>query len=37
MDGRFPGGHYYRPLVHLSFARDFAMWGLNAFGYHLTI
>ena len=36
MDGRFPGGHYYRPLVHLSFALDHALWGLDAFGYHLT-
>ncbi|MBM3987287.1 MAG: hypothetical protein FJ294_04955 [Planctomycetes bacterium] len=36
MDGRFPGGHYWRPLVHLSFGLDYALWGLDPFGYHLT-
>jgi hypothetical protein len=36
MDGRFPGGHFYRPLVELSFACDHALWGLDARGYHLT-
>lgn len=36
MDGRFPGGHYWRPLVHLSFGIDYALWGLDPFGYHLT-
>ncbi|MFM7298478.1 MAG: hypothetical protein ACKO4Q_14840 [Planctomycetota bacterium] len=36
MDGRFPGGHYWRPLVHLSFGLDFGLWGLDPFGYHLT-
>jgi len=30
-DGRrFPGGHFYRPLVELSFAVDHALWGLDA-------
>lgn len=36
MGGRFPGGHYWRPLVHLSFGLDYALWGLDPFGYHLT-
>jgi hypothetical protein len=36
MGGRFPGGHYWRPMVHLSFALDHALWELDAFGYHLT-
>ena len=36
MQGRFPGGRYYRPLVHLSFALDHALWGLEPRGYHLT-
>jgi len=36
MDGRFPGGHFYRPLVELSFAVDHALWGLDARGYHFT-
>lgn len=27
---------FYRPVVILSFALDFAVWGLNAFGFHLT-
>jgi hypothetical protein len=36
MDGRYPLGHYYRPLVHLSFALDHALWGLAARGYHVT-
>ena len=26
----------YRPLVTLSYAIDFAFWGLNTFGYHLV-
>lgn len=29
-------GFFYRPLTNLSFALDFAIWGLNPFGYHLT-
>ena len=36
MGGRFPLGSYYRPLTHLSFALDHALWGLDAFGYRLT-
>jgi hypothetical protein len=27
---------YFRPLVSVSFALDWAVWGTNAFGYHLT-
>ena len=26
----------YRPLTTLSYAIDYAVWGLNSFGYHLT-
>jgi hypothetical protein len=36
MDGRYPLGHFYRPLVQLSIALDHALWGVEAFGYHLT-
>ncbi len=36
MDGRYPLGSYWRPLVHLSFGLDHALWGLDPFGYHLT-
>jgi predicted membrane protein len=36
MDGRFPGGHFYRPVTNLSIALDYAVWGLSPFGYHLT-
>jgi len=35
MDGRYPHGHFYRPVTTLSFALDHAVWGLDAFGYHL--
>ena len=35
MDGRYPHGHFYRPVTTLSFALDHAAWGLDAFGYHL--
>lgn len=28
--------NYYRPLVLLSFALDYRVWGLNPFGYHMT-
>ncbi|MFT7670554.1 MAG: hypothetical protein ACI8X5_003263 [Planctomycetota bacterium] len=35
MDGRY-AGHYFRPLTNLSFALDYALWGLNPFGYQLT-
>lgn len=36
MDGRYPPGHFYRPVLNLSFALDYAVWGLRPFGYHLT-
>jgi len=36
MDGRFPGGRYYRPVVHLSFALDHFLWKLVPLGYHLS-
>jgi hypothetical protein len=36
MGSYFPYGQYYRPTVHLSFALDHAIWGLEPFGYHLT-
>ncbi len=29
-------GAYYRPAVLLSFFLDYRVWGLSAFGYHLT-
>ena len=29
------GGHY-QPLVWLTFAADYLVWGMNPFGYHLT-
>jgi hypothetical protein len=36
MDGRYPNGHFYRPVTTLSFALDHAVWGLDPAGYHLT-
>lgn len=36
MEGRFEGGHYWRPLVHYSFALDYALHGLAPRGYHVT-
>jgi len=36
MDGRYPDGHFYRPLVHLSFAFDHAIGGLDAGRYMAT-
>jgi hypothetical protein len=36
MDGRYPYGHFYRPVTTLSFALDHAVWGLHAYGYHLS-
>jgi hypothetical protein len=36
MDGRYPGGHFYRPVTNLVFALDYAVWGLRPLGYHLT-
>lgn len=35
MDGRY-FGHYYRPLLNLSFAADYLFWGADSFGYQLT-
>ncbi len=35
MDGLYPGG-FYRPLLNLSFAVDYALWGLDAAGYQLS-
>ncbi|MBX7041867.1 MAG: tetratricopeptide repeat protein [Ignavibacteria bacterium] len=29
-------GKYYRPLVSSSYAVDYAIWGLNPYGFHLT-
>lgn len=36
MDGRYPLGRFWRPMAHLAFALDHALWGLEPFGYHLT-
>lgn len=36
MDGRYPFGRFYRPLVHLSFGVDHALYGLDPAGYHRT-
>ena len=36
MDGRYPDGHFHRPLVQLSFALDRTLHGLEPKGYHLT-
>jgi len=36
MDGRYVRGHFYRPLLNLSFALDHALWGLEPRGYHTT-
>jgi len=36
MDGRYPGGRFYRPLTNLSLALDFALFGLAPLGYQLT-
>lgn len=36
MDGRYPFGRFYRPLVHLSFGVDHALHGLDPAGYHRT-
>jgi len=35
MDGRYPSA-FYRPLTSASFALDYALWGLDPFGYQLT-
>lgn len=34
-DGVYPYS-FYRPLFNLSLAADYALWGLEPFGYHLT-
>lgn len=36
MDGRYPDGHFHRPLVQLSFALDRALHGMQPKGYHWT-
>ena len=36
MDGRYPHGDFYRPVLSLSIALDGAIWGTRAFGFHLT-
>ncbi len=36
MDGAYPLGRFWRPVVHLSFALDHALWGLEPAGYHAT-
>ena len=36
MDGRYPDGHFYRPLTNLSLALDHLLYGLDARGYHAT-
>ena len=35
MAGRYEG-HFYRPLLNLTFAADYALWGLRPMGYQLT-
>jgi len=30
------GGHFYRPLMALSYVLDYKLWGLKPFGFHLT-
>jgi len=29
-------GKYYRPIVSATYAMDYAIWGLNPYGFHLT-
>jgi len=36
LDFSAPGSDYWRPLSYLSHAADYAVWGLNPFGHHLT-
>jgi hypothetical protein len=36
MEGKFPGGRYWRPLVTLSFGLDHALWGMEALGYRAS-
>jgi len=36
MEGRYPFGHFYRPVTHLAFGLDHALYGLDPAGYHRT-
>jgi hypothetical protein len=36
MDGAYPLGHFWRPVVHLSFGVDYAAGGLEPLHYHAT-
>lgn len=36
MGGLYPHARYFRPVANLSLAIDYAVWGLEPFGYHLT-
>jgi hypothetical protein len=36
MKGRYPFGSFYRPVLNLSFALDYAIWGVRAVGYQIT-
>jgi tetratricopeptide (TPR) repeat protein len=36
LDLSAPGADYWRPLSYLSHALDYAIWGLNPMGHHLT-
>ena len=36
MDGGYPLGRFWRPVVHLSFGLDHALWGMDPSGYHAT-
>jgi tetratricopeptide (TPR) repeat protein len=33
---RIVGAHVFRPVVHVSYALDYAVWGLSPVGFHLT-
>ncbi|MFT4540156.1 MAG: hypothetical protein ACI841_000179 [Planctomycetota bacterium] len=36
MDGRYPDGHFYRPITNLTLAFDHMLWGLAPNGYHAS-
>jgi hypothetical protein len=36
MDGAYPLGRFWRPVVHLAFGLDFALWRLEPWGYHAS-
>ncbi|RPJ41411.1 MAG: hypothetical protein EHM19_11990, partial [Candidatus Latescibacterota bacterium] len=36
MDGAYPEGHFYRPVLNLSFALDHAVYRLRPAGFHAT-